>query len=106
MYGAVQVTKADGYTITRWPDGRELVAAHAAQPGQEQTAAEIGVSVEEMNREHDVWHTKVCQCIGLPSSPALEAAVQGKGDSEIYGIEEAAVLAVQKLAAAYGRHST
>lgn len=101
--GDVTIYQNEGNTTTVWSDGARLVAIHDEQEGQVKTAAEIGCSVLEMNRSHDLLHTLICRLIGLPWSPALRAAALGEDRMDIHYVEESAVLAVQKLAAMYGK---
>lgn len=83
--------------ITRFSDGAELVACMEEQPGQRATADMLDCSIQEMNETHDLFHTIVAEAIGLRCSPALWAAAHGEKNEELHGIEEEAILAVQKF---------
>lgn len=101
-FGAVTVYVAHGRTTTVLPDGRTVQADHAEQPGQAERARELGFkSAEEMNRSHDLTHSILAHVLGLPCSPTLYGLAEGTHFPH-WRIEEAAVLAVQQLAAAAG----
>ena len=99
--GAATVQQTERYTITRYDDGGQVVADHAPQPGQEATAAEHGLAVEAMNRDHDMAHTLLAVMLGLPASPTLAGVASGKHWPHWWA-EERAVLALQGYAAAAG----
>lgn len=85
------------YAVTVLPDGIELVADLSEQPGQQATADMLGCSVREMNETHDLFHTLVAEAIGLRCSPTLWAVAHGEATEEFHGLEEDAILAVQKF---------
>jgi hypothetical protein len=99
--GAVSIECDEAFTVTRFGDGRSVVADHAEQPGQAATAADMGISVEEMNRGHDLTHSLLAFWLGLPHSPTLHGVATGH-HYEHHAIEEAAVLAVQLWAKVAG----
>ncbi len=99
--GTATVYQTDGHTRTVLGDGREVWAAHAAQPGQEATADQYGLTAEAMNRHHDLAHTILAAVLGLRASPTLAAVARGDRWSEWWR-EEQAVLALQGYAAAAG----
>lgn len=90
-------TRREGdYFITVLPNGNEVVADLREQPGQRRIADEMGCTVEEMNSTHDLFHSLVADALGLVCSPALWMASRGES-SDLSGLEEEAILAVQKF---------
>lgn len=55
-----------------------------------------------MSRDHEAMHAALAAWLGLPVSPTLAAVARGEGPSEVQGIEEDAVLCVQRLCVALG----
>jgi len=101
--GSVTVEDHDGYTITRFADGLEVLALHAEQPGQAETAKGLGyVDAEAMNTEHDLGHSLLAYWLGLECSPTLRDVAEGKPATELHCIEEEAVMAIQRFANAMG----
>ncbi|WP_046869282.1 hypothetical protein [Microvirga massiliensis] len=101
--GAVTVEVQDDYTVTTFPDGRQLHARHSGHADQAETAARLGYSsVEAMNREHDLTHALLAYWLGLPWSPTLRDVVTNTPATEIHYLEEEAVLAIQRFAVAMG----
>lgn len=82
--------------ITTLPDGKEIVASLEEQPGQAETAKLVGCTVRELNETHDAFHTLIAVALGLRYSPALWAAAHNEETTELHGIEEEAVLALQR----------
>jgi hypothetical protein len=100
--GECRVDLMDGYTRTRFADGRRCIAEHREQPGQRELAASLGyTSAAEMNRRHDLAHTVLSTWLGLPHSPTLRGVADGNFWPH-HKLEEAAVLAVQAFAVAAG----
>ena len=99
--GTATVQQTERYTITRYDDGGQVVADHAPQLGQADTAEAHGLTVEDMNRDHDLAHTLLAVMLGLPASPTLAGVASGKHWPHWHR-EEAAVLALQGYAAAAG----
>ena len=87
--------------VTTFVDGSFVVAEIAEQPGQADIAEKIGVSVEQMNRDHDLAHSVLAVFMDQPRSPALWAVAHGKTWPGWWK-EEAAVLELQALAAELG----
>lgn len=50
-----------------------------------------------MTRDHDPLHSALAAWVGLPASLALQLAAGETADRELADLEEAAVLALQKL---------
>jgi hypothetical protein len=101
--GTVTVEAFDGYTVTRFADGKEVHALHAEQPGQAETAKGLGYpDAEAMNRDHDLAHSLLCYWLGLPCSPTLRDVATGTPAHEIHYLEEAAVMALCRFANATG----
>jgi hypothetical protein len=85
------------YAITTFPDGTELVADLREQPGQSEIADHIGCTVAEMNATHDQFHSLLAATLGLRCSPSLFAASKKEPSSLLSGLEEDAVLAMQRF---------
>ncbi len=99
--GSTVVTIGDGETVTHFADGLTLSASHEEQPGQRETADKLGITVEQMNAEHDAVHSMLATWLGLPHTPTLYGVVT-KNYFPAHAVEEEAVLAIQKWAAAAG----
>jgi hypothetical protein len=102
--GQTTISLTCGETHTQFADGATVVAAHedVAGLGQARTATDLGYSaVSTMNREHDLWHTRLATWLGFSASPTLRA-VATSGTYRWAGLEEAAVLAVTRWAVAEG----
>lgn len=100
--GATTVHHEADRTVTVFDGGGEVRGDHASQPGQDETAARYGLSVEAMNRTHDLAHTILAAALGLPASPTLSAMAGGRKHWPHWWREEQAVLALQGYAAAAG----
>lgn len=85
------------FIITSFDDGSELIADMREQHGQYELASSMGCSVQEMNATHDPFHSLVCEAIGLRCSPSLWCVANGLPSTELSGLEEDAILAVQKF---------
>jgi ribonuclease BN (tRNA processing enzyme) len=84
-------------SVTRLPDGAEVVAATTAD--QEPLAGQLGYpDAAAMNAEHDPTHLALCLALGLETSPTLQK-VAASGDrrpsDDLVAAEEAMVLAAQ-----------
>lgn len=101
-FGATTVHHEEDHTLTVFDGGGEVRGDHAPQPGQDETAAQYGVSVEAMNRTHDLAHSILAAALGLPASPTLSAMAGGGKHWPHWWREEQAVLALQGYAAAAG----
>jgi len=101
--GSVTVEIHDGYTVTRFADGKEVHALHAEQPGQAETAKGLGYpDAEAMNTEHDLAHCLLAYWLGLDCSPTLRDVADGKPATEPHWLEEEAVMSLCKFANAMG----
>jgi hypothetical protein len=68
---------------------------------QREVAEWLGCSVEQMNNQHDPLHLALCGWLGVPSEAMKDAAGELHG-GRLAGLEEQAVLSVQRLAVAHG----
>jgi hypothetical protein len=97
-----QIRIGDSWVVTRLPNGREV---HAHPDGESlRMAKELGYGedVAALTRDHDLLHSIICDTLGLPYSPALMKQAGEKGiDPLLVGLEEAAILAVQKFKRAW-----
>lgn len=99
--GAATIHHGGGQTVTMLSDGSEVRADWRIQPGQEQTAAQYGIPVEDMNRHHDLAHAILAHVLDLPQSPTLAGVASGEYWPE-WAKEERAVLSLCSYAAAAG----
>lgn len=85
------------WVITRLPNGQE-VHAHPRED-QADTAMELGygTDIEAMTRDHDPLHSRLMDWLKAPYSYSLMLAAGCDVDRHIAGLEEEAVMAVQKL---------
>ncbi|PYS90502.1 MAG: hypothetical protein DMF62_04885 [Acidobacteria bacterium] len=74
------------FMVMEWPDGSKLVA-------------EIPVEQDAIDALHDCCHEMLARAMGLPRSPILERESTGRPIPwDQAALEEAAVLAIQRLA--------
>lgn len=99
--GGALVEVGDKEVITTFADGASVTAAIDEQPGQAELAARLGMTVESMNRSHDLAHSVLAVIMGLDVSPTLWAVAHGRTWPGWWR-EEAAVLELQGLANALG----
>jgi hypothetical protein len=102
--GAARVELYDGYTLTRFGDGTQVVGRHdgCGTQGQEVTARDLGYpSRVAMNRDHDLVHNLVPLWLGLRASPTLWGLAHQRPWPQCWR-EEAAVLGIQGLLVALG----
>lgn len=67
-----------------------------------ETARDVGYgdgpdAALRMCQDHDALHALVCGWLGIPESYSLRMTVGAEADLELAAIEEAAVMALQKL---------
>ena len=90
-----------GFVHTTLPDGRRVNAV--PQPGSQLSLAEsLGMTVDQLTMSHDPLHSILAVALGLPCSPALKAAADHAGWSEVTRREEEAVLALSAYVHALG----
>lgn len=89
---------------TTLPDGAEVVAAPEPTASYRAKAEGLGYGADSMRMcvEHEVTHSALAAWLGLPESPTLGRVARGQGDSVLTGLEEDAVLALQRFANAAG----
>jgi hypothetical protein len=111
-----QINKAsveviDKGTVTRFPDGNEVIAwTETGSKFEEQLANAralgYGEDVDEMNRDHDLCHNLLAQALGDEYCPVLYGVATGNYvDKKLYREREAIVFLMQKLMKA-GIHET
>ena len=101
-FRACTVELHSGFTITRFLDGSEVHALWTAQPGQEETARELGFpDAVSLNAGHDLAHTVVAVLLGQPYSPTLWGVAHNV-EHEHWAREEALVLSAQAYCNAAG----
>lgn len=104
-FGGTTVDLRHWGSVTTLPDGRTIQAA--PQPGEDYAATArrlgYGGDVLAMCHDHDALHAALAEFLGLPVSPVLSTVAGAPmGDAVQHGLEEDAVLAVQRLARALG----
>ena len=108
VIGRTRVVRvASDVTVTVLVDGSRIEAA--PEPGQGYMAQAIklgyGTDTARMSYEHELLHVLLADWLGLDESPVLRAVAEGRADRDPNGRlwrEEAAVLALQELANAWG----
>src|SRR5687768_11921328 len=95
--GDVKIEVREAFTTTRFPDGKLTVADHSVQPTQEEMAAALGMTVQEMNETHDLTHSLLAHWLGMPCSPTLHGLATGTA-VPFSDAEKAAVIAIQRWA--------
>lgn len=93
----IEINATGHYAITTFPDGSELIADLKEQLGQQELAEKLGCTVSQMNTTHDKFHNLLAATLGLRCSPALYAASKKEPSSLLSGLEEDAVLAMQRF---------
>lgn len=89
---------------TTLPDGAEVVAAPEPTASYRAQAERLGYGTDSMRMcvDHEVLHSALAAWLGLSESPTLGRVARGQGDSDLTGMEEDAVLALQRFANAAG----
>lgn len=91
------IVAGPGFCMTRLPNGRTL----NARPNEDsdRMAWRLGYrgDVQTMTMEHDALHARLTDLLGFPYSFSLMQAAGCKVDPVIAGMEEDAVLAIQRL---------
>jgi hypothetical protein len=77
------------------PNGREIHARPNDESAGMASRLGYGRDVAAMTREHDPLHARLTDMLGLPYSVSLMTAAGCLPESELAGLEEDAVLAVQ-----------
>lgn len=88
------VTRYDKREVIAWPEEDEIYKQRAMKHG-------YGEDIFLMSREHELTHHLLAEWLGLGFSPTL-MAVSANDQDPNWGIEEAAVLAVQAFARSRG----
>lgn len=97
-YGWTLIEIFEGFVRTTLPDGATIDAHPVSGPEHEARALALGYAdVWAMTRDHDRFHALLAHALGLEESPALRATVRGEA-SELTGVEEEVVLAMQRFA--------
>jgi hypothetical protein len=92
----------EAFSCVTFADGAEITGAPQGTAEQEQQARDLGVPVEQMVAEHDPLHEILAAALELQYSPALRAAVERSGWTDLTRAEEGAVLALQAYLACLG----
>jgi hypothetical protein len=106
------LTYSNGTIIQVWPDcvrtilpdGSEVVAAPQDNDAYRATAERLGYGADtlRMSQEHELLHSWLAAHLGLPESPTLGRVARGEGDTALTGLDEDAVMAIQRFANAAG----
>ena len=107
--GKTTIILQDLFCLTVLPEGVTLPSvARDLDADYRERARSLGYpNADAMNRYHDLAHALVAHWLGQEVSPALRAQAKrqqtGKGEpAEWHEAEEAAVLAIQRLANVWG----
>lgn len=93
-----RVTVGPCWTVTTLPTGETVHAHPDGSEEQAETARRLGYpDVCSLTREHDLTHSWLADVLGLPASFSLSQAAGLPTDPELAGIEEDAVLALQRF---------
>lgn len=87
------VTLADGSVVEGRPHDTDAYRATARDLGY----GEGPEAALAMCRDHDALHARLCEWLGIPESYSLRQAAGLPVDAELAAIEEAAVMAAQRL---------
>jgi hypothetical protein len=103
LAGATIELQDDGGTRALYPDGALVEACAQDNDVYRATARAHGYGADTalMSREHELGHHLIAALLGLPHSPTMWAVAHGT-DDPTGPLEEAAVMAVQRLARAVG----
>lgn len=95
----------DDHTMIYLPSGATVPGAPEDTDGYRATAHRYGYGEDTLQlcKDHEVMHVALSDWLGLPISPTMHFVSTGD-DSEVAlrGLEEAAVLAIQRYARAAG----
>lgn len=97
--GDVEVTRGPSWTVSRFPDGREVHAHGDGSEFQSACAESLGYdTAAEMNRDHDAVHHLLAVTAGKPYSPTLRGVAEGQYvPREVSDAEERIVMLVQRI---------
>lgn len=103
QFGNTVFIIGDGWSKTVFADGQEVEAVAHDTNSYRETALHLGYGndVARMSADHELVHSWLCHALGMQYSPALRSVVGDAADYR-HGLEEDAVLAVQRFAIAYG----
>lgn len=94
----LRVTVGPCWAVTTLPTGETIHAHPDGTQAQAEAARAMGYpDVCALTRDHDLLHAALCDWLGLPGSFALAQAAGRAADAELAGLEEEAVLAVQRF---------
>jgi hypothetical protein len=103
LFGATTVI-ANWMGVTTWMgDGKRVLACPEDTPDYRATALRLGYGSDTlaMCRDHEMLHNWLCDALGLRESLVMRALANGESaDGELLGLEEEAVMAVQRFARA------
>lgn len=107
LIGQTAVAVMPGHVTTMLHDGALVHAVPHDTDDYGATAKRLGYGEDRdrMNRDHELLHSLIAAMLGQPESPVMRAVAEDRGEHDadgLLGIEEDAVLAVQRLAMAWG----
>ncbi len=104
--GAHTIRMAPGRVTTTLHDGAVVHAVPHDTADYRATAARLGYGTDTaaMNADHEITHALLAAWLGLDESPVMRAVADDawQDGPAALGLEEDAVLAVQRLARAWG----
>lgn len=96
LRNGTRIVIGPSWTVVTLPDGREVHAHPNPDSPRMALALGFGGDVAALTRDHDPTHARLTDWLGLPYSLSLMAAAGGRAIDELTGLEEEAVLAVQR----------
>jgi hypothetical protein len=104
LNNGTQIVVGDGWSVVKLPCGHEV----HARPNERtpEMAKKLGYgegedAVKRLTEQHDPLHARLTDWLGMPFSYSLMQAAGDPVDQHIADLEEAAVLSVQELKAAW-----
>lgn len=98
------ILRGPDWCDTRLPNGRLVPARIEERTAR--IAENMGTTPALLTRNHDMIHSALLAWLGAPYSYSLMQSAGEPVDPVLASLEEAAVLAVQRLHIALSRHST
>jgi hypothetical protein len=100
-FGATTIVENQLGVTTWMGDGKRVPACPEDTPAYRATALRLGYGSDTlaMCRDHEMLHNWLCHALGLRESLVMRALANGESaEGELLGLEEEAVMAVQRFA--------
>lgn len=95
------VKVGEDHVVTILPNGTEVTAIPNRESPKMAKRLGYGKDVNAMTRDHDPLHSWLCDRLGMPHSFSLMQAAGFDVNARLAGLEEDAVLSVQKFKRAW-----